>query len=150
MGFGLASILAKGGAILSKNPELVVNAGLGIWDRIRGKRKNEEEEIQQATFEAQNENFESALLDIETSILELQKAFEASAAYFESQNDSMATEIQAIKDNHEKTISNLQYQIAQYKNENMAFKEEIKKQLMIISIAAGVGIVLAIILAIAL
>lgn len=134
MGLGLAKILAKGGKFLLKNQN-AINAGLGIFERIRNRPRNSNNvEMAENNLLTDGDDFERAFVGVVESVSELQNAFEESVEYFENRCNTISADLDTLKKEHEASVTNLQNQLTQFHNEYMNYKIQMRNRLIAICI----------------
>ena len=125
-----ASLIKSGKILLEKSAKVssIVNAGLGIIDRITDSIGNK-----------QKTPTEADIAELKEQILEIVKVYDEKIDSLEKLNEELIT------DNE-----NLRKELQACKEENEAIRKKAKRNLLLVSIIGGVALVTAIILAIVL
>ena len=120
----------------------------GISD-IRERRKNAKDEREYYhLLESENEAMHEVLKEIQEGISELEEVFESSIKNVEKKYDDTYTEVEELKLDLTKEVTKLQTQLDQYNHENIAYQQKLHKKLELTNILAGIGIAIAIVIAI--
>ena len=139
-------IIVKGGKYIIRHPEKVeqviasagriVHTAMELKEKFLNSQSKAEYYVQ---LEEANNILHDKLMDVETKVYELAEYYDNEFVTLEKKNDELVAEIKSLKE-----------ELQAYKEENSNYKKKVKKTFMLAGTLLCIGIIVAILLAIAL
>ena len=152
---GIGKAIAKGGKWALEHSGAIANiaqTGASVFgDLSENEAKKRQAQAEQEYYymlEEENSNLKNVLQEINEGVSELQNAFETTIDGIEKKYGDLSAELKTLKQEHTETIDSLQNQLTLYKEQNTALQNKMQKQLIMMSVIGGIGIVIAVLLAV--